>query len=223
MATLHRCRGHECELLLFMPAPTSEELLGFDARVCSPSHLDSLLRVTPYRFLLRTDVRFVCSVDVLIWPSVFDEEEGLTLPDWIGPNFPLWANLREMENRLGGISAAMPLWKVAITEVVASGEDANQRRAGTCWPALKTTEPSSLQEGWVFLGYDVADRSLLSGLSNCGYTEKEWLQYSNSFGRKLNDYHLFESLEVAMDFKELSNPRVMEHAPLYVYGLWRIP
>lgn len=230
---LRRCRGHDHELLSFM-CSASEQLLGFDARACSPSQLERL-RASSNRYLLRTTVKFVCSVDVLIWPSIFDggtsqhspdttasQEEGLTLPDWIGPNFPLWAKLREMEDLIGGVSVAMPFWKVAISEVVRSG-NANQPETRTSWPSVNTTEPSSLQEDWVFLGYDVADRSLLSGLSNCGYTKEELPQFAASFGRNLNDYHLFDSLEVAMAFKALSDRRVKEHAPFYVYGLWRIP
>ncbi len=69
----------------------------------------------------------------------------------------------------------------------------------------------------------MADRSLLSGLSNCGYTEEELPRFAASFARYLNDYHLFESLETAMDFKELTDRRAKEHAPFYIYGLWRIP
>lgn len=231
---LHQCRGHDPAVLSLMAWSASVELLGFDARVCSPAQLQRL-RASPVRYLLRTTVKLVCSVDELIWPSVFEgspwedspdttasQEEGLKLPDWIGPNFPLWAKLREMENLLGRVSFAMPVWKIAIAEVTRSA-DANQPEARTSWPFLNTTEPSSVQEDWLFLGYDVADRSLLSGLSNCGYTKEEFSQLAASFGRNLNDYHLFDSLEVAMDFKKVADRRAEEHAPFYVYGLWRIP
>lgn len=223
--------GHNCERLLFMLGATSEELLGFDARVCTPFQLERL-RASPHRYLLRTDVTLVCSVDELVWPSVFQprtslettglEDEGLTLPHWIGPNFPLWAKLRELENHVSAVLHAIPVWKVAITEVVCS-ENGNQPEERTFWPFLKTTEPPSVQEDWVFLGYDVADRSLLSGLSACAYSDEELPRFTAMFAGNLNEYHLFTSLEVAMRFKELSNQRVKEHAPFYVYGLRRVP
>lgn len=216
-----------------MPPAFPEELLGFDARVSSPSQLECLRNYSSEHYtLLKSDVRFVCSTDVLVWPSIFDNDspvesptspaEGPRLPHWIGPNFPLWAVLREMEDHINTIRAPVAFWKIAVTEVL-QVSPSNQRKAGSAWPAFNTTQPSTIQEGWVFLGYDVADRSLLSGLSNCGYTASQVTQFREAFGRYLNDYHLFESLDMALQFKEVSDVRVKEHAPFYVYGLWRIP
>jgi hypothetical protein len=58
----------------------SEILLGFDARrvsgeVASPWDADRCAR-----FLLRRRVRFPLSVDVLVWPSLFDFGVGSGLP-----------------------------------------------------------------------------------------------------------------------------------------------
>jgi hypothetical protein len=39
---------------------------------------------------------------------------------------------------------------------------------------------------------------------------------------ELNHHHLFTSLEPAWIFREVSNQRVPEHRPFFVYGLWLI-
>src|SRR5690242_13180383 len=39
-------------------------------------------------------------------------------------------------------------------------------------PYVEPTVPRDLDPTWTWLGYDVADRGQLSGLSNCGYREE---------------------------------------------------
>jgi hypothetical protein len=73
---------------------------------------------------------------------------------------------------------------------------------------------------WERLGYDVADSSLISGLSNCGYTPQEAGVLRPAWSRRLNKHHLFEEMQPASEFSQLTNRRVPEHAPFYVYGLY---
>lgn len=84
----------------------------------------------------------------------------------------------------------------------------------------KTIRPNNIKEDWKLLGYDVADKYLLSGLMNCGYKKEG--DY-NKFKNSLNEYHLFNSINDAKEFKRSTNARVPEHAPFFVYGLWLIP
>lgn len=82
-------------------------------------------------------------------------------------------------------------------------------------PSLKELEAE-------FVGYDIADYYLLSGLMNCGFTEEE-RQRAARWIPHLNRRHLFDSYEPAMAFKHETDDRVPEHAPFFVFGLWLLP
>jgi hypothetical protein len=71
-----------------------------------------------------------------------------------------------------------------------------------------------------FVGFDVADDSLISGLLNCEYSQDEISRLRPRWAPRLNDYHLFDNRSDAADFRALSNERVPEHAPFLVYQLW---
>jgi|SRR5580658_2687505 hypothetical protein len=70
------------------------------------------------------------------------------------------------------------------------------------------------------LGYDVADHHFTSGLSGCSYTEEETRTLRPTWGRHLNRFHLFEQVDVAAQFKTLTDLRVREHAPFIVFGIY---
>ncbi len=84
--------------------------------------------------------------------------------------------------------------------------------------------PSLRDPAWAFLGYDVCDKWLLSGLSNCGYgtNEAEIQLLRDTYASDLNEHHLFDSIELATEFRRLSDERVQEHAPFFVFGIWLI-
>ncbi|MBJ6765061.1 hypothetical protein JGU66_30225 [Myxococcaceae bacterium JPH2] len=81
--------------------------------------------------------------------------------------------------------------------------------------------PPSKTEDWTLLGYDVADAGLTSGLSNCGYRPSELAQLRASWAAQLNGHHLFEEFGSALAFRDVTARRVPEHAPFFVYALWR--
>lgn len=87
-------------------------LVGFDAREmqCRLYKMWSQSRKETY--LLRHDIQMPLSIDILVWPSIFDTEKrivsqnkehentapkGIPLPKWIGPNRPLWCDLESLE------------------------------------------------------------------------------------------------------------------------------
>lgn len=70
-----------------------------------------------------------------------------------------------------------------------------------------------------FLGYDVADAGLTSGLMNCGYTD-DATQLREHWARHLNRCHLFSDRARALHFLRITSERVPEHAPFFVYGLY---
>ena len=72
-----------------------------------------------------------------------------------------------------------------------------------------------------FLGYDVGDFMLISSLTNCGFT----IEVKNNltfFKDKLNKYGLFSDIVTAEEYKTISDLRVKEHAPFYIFGLYQI-
>ena len=70
------------------------------------------------------------------------------------------------------------------------------------------TIPIRPDASWQFLGFDVSDQYLLSGLSNCGYTDAELPRLRQDWQHHLNDHHLFDNLAAAGDFRELTDAQV---------------
>jgi hypothetical protein len=87
-----------------------------------------------------------------------------------------------------------------------SVHQASSRRSG---PALCRTS----------LGFDVSDGFLLSCLTNCGYREDEVEALRARWTSCLNVHHLFTRAADASAFRDMSNARVKEHAPFFVYGI----
>ncbi len=210
-------------------------IVGFDAREAWRKYKHTWDSQRVHDFLLRTDIIKPLSTDSAVWESVFEGAPDMPkfrLPVWIGPNRPLWDDLASLKACL---SNQWPrddrsCWFVAITRFyeVEHREsrlcDIGHRPAGTVvFPFHEATSPNTALSSWQFLGYDVADGSLLSGLSNCGYgTEEEIQSYRERFGGHLNEYHLLKDLDPAVEFRQLTNERIPEHSPFFVYALWLV-
>jgi hypothetical protein len=66
------------------------------------------------------------------------------------------------------------------------------------------------------------DAGFTSALSNCSFAEGERESLRASWGVALNEHHLFMDVEKAFAFRRLSDSRVPEHAPFFVYALCHI-
>jgi hypothetical protein len=213
-------------------APCEEWLLGFDARALwvAPERTWDAGRRS--RYLLREDVLRPLSTDTWVWPSLFgeglpeEERERLGLgtvglPDWRGPNPPLWEDLGQLRGCLAslGPAAAERHALLAVSWHVEGGFSKGDSALG---PYREPTRPPVREEGWRLLGYDVSEGGLLSGLTNCGYTREEVAEGRRRWGAHLNAHHLFEALEPAFAFRRDTDARVPEHAPFFVFGLWLI-
>jgi hypothetical protein len=88
---------------------------------------------------------------------------------------------------------------------------------------LEPTVPPRPPEGSSLLGYDVADAGWISGLSNCGYTDDEIKTLAPVWAPRLNSFGLLASVEDAVAFRQVCDARVTEHAPFWIYALWRLP
>ncbi|HEX8703058.1 MAG TPA: hypothetical protein VF815_29745 [Myxococcaceae bacterium] len=90
-------------------------------------------------------------------------------------------------------------------------------------PVDASGQPYTVDAGWTFLGYDVADLGgSISGLMNCGFLpgQDDVEALRAVWGPKLNSRHLFDDVADAVAFKDFSNHRVPEHRPFFVNGLW---
>jgi hypothetical protein len=70
------------------------------------------------------------------------------------------------------------------------------------------------------LGYDIADDVFLSGLSNCSYSDDEKALLRPTWSRRLNQFHLFDHADDASQFHRITETRVPEHAPFFVFGVY---
>lgn len=212
-----------------------DNFVGFDVRL---SFEDSLRHFWSeedrQNFLIRPEIKNLISVDPEIWPSVFvwskldftteerkfpaiqvDAESEKQTP------FGLWQSYEKMVGFYCSSSKNRPKDNLAIgislglaDQVVTDG-----------W--IETVlEPTFLansikhQPDWRFKGYDVADRSLISGICNCAYNTEEIRDVRNAWACELNADGLFRDSCRAKQFATFSNLRCSEHKPFYVLGLW---
>lgn len=205
-----------------------DRILGFDAREAwmqPPASLGDAGNWGTERkenWLLRSDVARPLSTDCMVWPSVFDVDDRLIRPEWVGLVQDMWNSLAALGECLDEQwkSGWKPCRIIAVTLDMRTCTDGEMQQ----WQdVLDPTSPSELDQTWEFLGYDVADRWLLSGLSNCTDSgESDFVALRARFGPKLNPNHLLSKKEDALEFKSVSNDRVPDHAPFYLYKLWLI-
>ncbi len=206
-----------------MTMSSNELLLGFDAREMWLDPQEYWPNSRKKMYLLRYDVVRPLSTDTVVWRTVFDADTSLHRPEWTGPIQSLWDDLATLQEYLDTAwsDRTLPYWIIAVTlqEDARESEDLQEwyARASNIIPALR--DPA-----WVFLGYDVSDQWLLSGLSNCGYgTNASNIQIlRDTYASDLNEHHLFASIKPAVDFMHFSDERVRAHAPFFVFGIWLI-
>jgi hypothetical protein len=177
-----------------------EETIGFDLRSIVPDPSWTAERRT--RHLLRRDVPAVRSADTQVWER---------LPGLPRPPVPegLWPSLSDLFAAAGALDRA---GAVAV-RITAFMEDE---------PAPGNPDPAGPAESYDFLGYDVADYWMLSGLSNCGYKPEEAASLAPVWVPRLNDWHLFDDPDDAETFAEVTDQRVPEHAPFYAFGIYQL-
>ena len=232
-----------------MTMRSNELLLGFDARKLWLDVAEYWPEERKRTFLLRQDIVKPLSTDIVVWRSVFDVEQTLNRPQWTGPIQELWEDLATLQAYLDTAwsERTLPYWIIAVTlqEDVCESEDLLEWYARVSTNSIDGTVPDVLplsgdllewyarasmiipalrDPAWAFLGYDVSDKWLLSGLSNCGYgtNETEIQILRETYASDLNEHHLFDSIKPAVDFMHFSDERVRAHAPFFVFGIWLI-
>lgn len=173
----------------------SERFLGYDLR----TNQDEWGYPRREQFLLRTEVTRPLAADISVWPAPLRANNSTNLvSDWV---------LLIAEYLRNGATNTSPV----ILSVTIHDSNSDHRY-----------DLPRNDEMWAFLGYDVGDSCMVSGLSNCGYNQLSVMQLRERWNRFINAHHLFDQIDLALEFAEMSNHRVPEHAPFFVYGLYRV-
>jgi hypothetical protein len=210
-----------------MSQTPTPQFLGFDVRLDPVALARGWSADRRSQYLLRDDINVPLSIDPIVWPSKFWQPHvppGIGIPRHVGtvavpeatPGYTilgLWADLDELKRfaRDAGVAIdsapfiAVLAWPGDEEDFVGSPPRPDSRR-----PDLA---------GWSCLGFDVADRSFISGLNNCGYEPDERASLASSWRGSLNEHGLLTELEVARRFAEMTDDRVPEHAPFLVFEL----
>ncbi|MBK6848906.1 MAG: hypothetical protein IPG96_15695 [Proteobacteria bacterium] len=201
-----------------------ERLLGFDLRVFS-NEWPAERRAA---YLLR-EVAQPGSADSAVWPSIFDGTVQAR-PAWVGPFQDLWEDLAALGQAVAALGETPRGELVAVTvharERAGLGSFLEAHRGYDPWTGERVPLPYPLpercSERWALIGYDVCDVWGLSGLSNCAYDSGHAAELRAAWAPRLNDRHLFVTLDDADAYRHVTDARVAEHAPFWVFGLWAV-
>lgn len=201
----------------------SEQLLGFHLRAnfSSLPNWDSVRRAT---HLLDPTIQKPLSVDESIWPRSTDIEEYKKLfEDYYGESSDGVAtnglNLHRLRNN-ELLRTSRDSSQDVLLAISASDLDANalieRHKIEPLSLSLKDIRDRQCQ----FLGFDVADDWLTSGLSNCGQGRVISEDDRRPYLGDLNSSGLFQSVDTATTFAVLLNARIPEHSPFRAFGMW---
>ena len=184
-------------------------------------------------YLFRPDIKFPVSTDRHVLDTLDSRYYDADTFPYTGPFSPFWENLAELQLFLDALKLnAKNYWLMAISidSSLLTQSDFkywNKLLGNKSQALLKArlfeglATPNAVDEGWEFLGYDVADTGFTSALSNMGFTDDDNLPNLRAqWGGVLNTHHLFNKTDDAVQFKEFSNLRAPEYAPFYIFGLW---
>ncbi len=204
-----------------------ETTIGYD---CREFWLASWNTQRRYEFLFRPDVSKPFSIDHNVWPSIFElgaNEMPLGTSPLIGhpPMGRLNRLCRDMHSLIscldGSWGSKWPSLKLTCFSLVLVNKE--DRRPD--WYGAISEPPIAKDVGvpWEFLGYDIADNSQISGLSNCGFGQDEDADgIRRQWASEVNDNHLLDTLSGATSFREMTNLRVKKHAPFFIYGIYSL-
>ncbi|MBF0548856.1 MAG: hypothetical protein HQM08_30835 [Candidatus Riflebacteria bacterium] len=212
---------------------TFQELLGFDIRRPLYSWVENFWnKERREKYLINPQTPHPLSVDTCVWPSIFlqsDKEAIFPKPvtkisvetkDFRLNNLRLWSDIENMTSFFKKFNdLGLHGKSVGFTVFSDTPFEEDDYFSAVLEPRLKFGD---ISKSWKLLGYDIADRYFLSGLSNCGFDDAEKKQLSFDWKPKLNEFGLFSDILDASCFKKLTNSRVAEHSPFFIYSLYDI-
>jgi hypothetical protein len=192
---------------------SEDRFIVFDARTVPQPASTDWSSERRERYLVRPDVATVLSVDPGVWPRT-RLQAGASGHRWVGISEGFSRDLPDLQRRI-------PDGQKLIAKVVALSVPTGAADDLGIWD-IDVAQYEMPSASWTLLGYDVAEAGFLSGLSNCGYRPDEAISIRERFAADLNDFHLFAAQAVAEEFRSVTDRRVPEHAPFYVFGLYAV-
>ena len=171
--------------------------LGYDIRIDPELVPREWSRERRLTYLLNPEIDIPLSVDTLCWPSASEH--------------------RRRADSTSGVKSDPAKEPVVAKKVFSKEPLFNNGFWVDALTVVQIEEPD--WSSWKLLGFDVADEGRISGLCNCGYKASE-VEQLRAWKDKLNAHGLFSALDDAIAFVDVTNERVKEHAPFYVYGLF---
>lgn len=183
--------------------------IGFDLRLALGVANSEWTADRRNGYLMKPQISFPLSVDPVVWPRALPTSGD-------GP-LGLWLDLSVFEAEQAVDAGARIAIGVAFQTV---DEEIKRYLASYVAPC----RPLTPEVSWPFLGYDVADSALISGLSNCGFVSglDDSAALQAEWASRLNDHGLFVEWTDAAVFRKEIGIRLPEHAPFFVFGLWLI-
>src|SRR6266851_6775584 len=195
-----------------MKARFEERIVGYDAReFWRPFDWSEENR---NRFLYRLDITKPLSVDVLIWQSIFTSE-GRSLPIKQFGFQSFWSDFTLLRKAVTIAHTEQPLREYRMIAAILMLGDYSKTHRINWDDRVPPVTPDQRGKNWKFIGYDVADQWALSGLSDCGFVpgHDDIAALRKRWGPLLNKWHLFDGLDIAIDFKHMSDERMKnDHA-----------
>ena len=185
-------------------------------------------------FLLRPDIDWPLSIDPVVWPSIFFSRifrdsaafpDGRIEVDAAIDGGDYWLNLEQMrkyyeEHRLPSLQGTLvSIHLFSDRDLTGDILWYRDSKGNQCGMRLGRTDPQQAPQGSEFLGYDVADASWISSLTNCGYSRKDKEELQQKWAARLNGFGLLKSYDDAAEFRNVSDARIQEHAPFWVFGI----
>jgi hypothetical protein len=211
-------------------------LLKFDVRVARDQYVNEHWEESARRkYLLRPDIAWPLSVDTWVWPSVFfmhgfkDATRDRYATIAVDPTIEgvgYWRDLGRMQahysshrtDAAGGVVVAVEL----LSERAHRGVGIPYTESGgmECAIALDPVAPPEVPHGSEFLGFDAATAGRWSALNGFEYPQENVVALAAEWGPLLNSHGLFSERDAAVAFRQVSDKRLVNQSPFWVYGLW---
>jgi len=187
-------------------------LLGFSSRAVHTPRNEAVHN----NQLLRPELNWPLSADPMVWPTVTTSDQD-TPPE-------LWHSLGDLRDAVntgrGTIPPDQTHWTIAMVRMSPDDEFGKWSHNEGC---TQLVAPSNIHKSWDFLGYDVTDESLLSGLTNCLSSACQgFAKWQTRWADKLNDYHLFFDLEDATSYAGAIMRVLRSNRAFSPVGLWKV-
>ncbi len=164
---------------------------------------------------MRPEVLCPLSVDRGVWPTACETEFNELSQN----------HILSLPGRLADVLEAVQIvgsQRCNVIGITLHGDESDNKRITRSFGTIQATTPQRAHSEWEFAGYDVADRYLTSGISNCGYNPAEWAVLRTRWSALLNGHNLFKEFQPCRECLDEIEALVKEHSPFFVFGIWLI-